>query len=415
MKAGIFLVGTELLNGATIDTNSIYIAEELNKYGIEIEFKMTVRDVMDEIVKALKYAKKNVDLVILTGGLGPTDDDITKEAMAKFLKKKLVVDEKEKKELLKKYKAYKNPNKTNFKEVEKPEGAISFKNDVGMAPAVYVDGLVAFPGFPNELKNMFPKFLKYYVKENNLKSQIYIKDIITYGIGESVLETTVKDLFTEGDIFYEFLVKDYGTLIRLQTKIENKKNVAKIVKKLYNRISEFIIGEDNDRIENTIYECLNSGEKPLTISTAESCTGGMIASKLIEVPGISENFIEGIVSYSNEAKIKRLKVKKETLEKYGAVSEEVAREMLAGLNTDIGISTTGIAGPGGGTKDKPVGLVYIGIKVKDEVKIFKRELKGDRNKIRQRAMMHALYNLLKILKWKGTVKGNDNRWEIKEK
>ena len=398
MKAGIFLVGTELLNGATIDTNSIYIAEELNKYGIEIEFKMTVRDVMDEIVKALKYAKKNVDLVILTGGLGPTDDDITKEAMAKFLKKKLVVDEKEKKELLKKYKSYKNPNKTNFKEVEKPEGAISFKNDVGMAPAVYVDGLVAFPGFPNELKNMFPKFLKYYVKENNLKSQIYIKDIITYGIGESVLETTVKDLFTEGDIFYEFLVKDYGTLIRLQTKIENKKNVAKIVKKLYNRISEFIIGEDDDRIENTIYECLNSGEKPLTISTAESCTGGMIASKLIEVPGISTNFIEGIVSYSNEAKIKRLKVKKETLEKYGAVSEEVAREMLAGLKTDIGISTTGIAGPGGGTKDKPVGLVYIGIKVKDEVKIFRRELKGDRNKIRQRAMMHALYNLLKILK-----------------
>lgn len=397
MKAGIFLVGTELLNGATIDTNSIYIAEELNKYGIEIEFKMTVRDVMSEITKALTYAKKNVDLVILTGGLGPTDDDITKEAMAKFLKKKLVVDEKEKKELLKKYKAYKNPNKTNFKEVEKPEGAVSFKNDVGMAPAVYIDGMVAFPGFPNELKNMFPKFLKYYVKENNLKSQIYIKDIITYGIGESVLETTVKDLFTEGDIFYEFLVKDYGTLIRLQTKIENKKNVAKIVKKLYNRISEFIIGEDDDRIENTIYECLNSGEKPLTISTAESCTGGMIASKLIEVPGISTNFIEGIVSYSNEAKIKRLKVKKETLEKYGAVSEEVAREMLAGLKTDVGISTTGIAGPDGGTKDKPVGLVYIGIKVKDEVKVFRRELKGDRNKIRQRAMMHALYNLLKIL------------------
>ena len=398
MKAGIFLVGTKLLNGATIDTNSIYIAEELNKYGIEIEFKMTVRDVMDEIVKALKYAKKNVDLVILTGGLGPTDDDITKEAMAKFLKKKLVVDEKEKNELLKKYKAYKNPNKTNFKEVEKPEGAISFKNDVGMAPAVYVDGLVAFPGFPNELKNMFPKFLKYYVKENNLKTQIYIKDIITYGIGESTLENTVKDLFTEEGIFYEFLVKDYGTLIRLQTSSENKKNVEKIVKKLYNRISEFIIGEDNDRIENTIYECLNSGKKPLTISTAESCTGGMIASKLIEVPGISENFIESIVSYSNEAKIKRLKVKKETLEKYGAVSEEVAREMLAGLKTDVAISTTGIAGPGGGTKEKPVGLVYIGIRVKDEVKIFRRELKGDRNKIRQRAMMHALYNLLKILK-----------------
>ena len=398
MRVEIVSVGTELLLGDIVNTNTAYLSKELAALGLAVYRQTTVGDNRERLLKTLDIAFSENDTVIITGGLGPTDDDITKEAMAKFLKKKLVVDEKEKQELLKKYKAYKNPNKTNFKEVEKPEGAISFKNDVGMAPAVYVDGLVAFPGFPNELKNMFPKFLKYYVKENNLKSQIYIKDIITYGIGESVLETTVKDLFTEGDIFYEFLVKDYGTLIRLQTKIENKKNVAKIVKKLYNRISEFIIGEDDERIENTIFECLNSGEKTLTISTAESCTGGMIASKLIEVPGISENFIESIVSYSNEAKIKRLKVKKETLEKYGAVSEEVAREMLAGLNTDIGISTTGIAGPDGGTKNKPVGLVYIGIKVKDEVKIFRRELKGDRNKIRQRAMMHALYNLLKILK-----------------
>lgn len=397
MKAGIFLVGTELLNGATIDTNSIYIAEELNKYGIEIEFKMTVRDVIDEITKALTYAKKNVDLIILTGGLGPTDDDLTKEAIAKFLNKKLLIDEKEKQELLKKYSSRGNLNKTNFKEVEKPEGAISFGNDVGMAPAIYVDGMVAFPGFPNELKNMFPKFLEYYVKEYNLKSQIYIKDIITYGIGESTLETEVKDLFTEKNIFYEFLVKDYGTLIRLQTKIENKKNVEKIVKKLYNRISDFIIGEDEDRIENSIYRYLNSREQPLSISTAESCTGGMIASKLIEVPGISTNFMEGIVSYSNEAKIERLKVKKETIEKYGAVSEEVAKEMLKGLKTDIAISTTGIAGPEGATKNKPIGLVYIGIKVNSNIKIFKKELKGDRNKIRQSAMMHALYNLLKIL------------------
>lgn len=123
----------------------------------------------------------------------------------------------------------------------------------------------------------------------------------------------------------------------------------------------------------------------------------MIASKLIEVPGISTNFMEGIVSYSNEAKIERLKVKKETIEKYGAVSEEVAKEMLKGLKTDIAISTTGIAGPEGATKNKPIGLVYIGIKVNSNIKIFKKELKGDRNKIRQSAMMHALYNLLKIL------------------
>lgn len=397
MKAAILLIGTELLNGAMIDTNSIYIAEQLNKYGIEIEYKIMVRDVIDEIEKTLTFAKKNVDLIITTGGLGPTDDDITKEAIAKFLKKKLVVDEVEKKELIKKYKDRKIEKKTNFKEVEKPEGAISFKNDVGMAPAVYLDGIVAFPGFPNELKNMFPKFLKFYAKENNLKSKIYIKDIITCGIGESILEDTVKDLFTEENIFYEFLVKEYGTLIRLQTKIENKKKVEKIVKKLYNRIADFIIGEDEERVETSIFKYLIAQNKPLTISTAESCTGGMIASKLVDVSGISSSFKEGIVCYSNEAKIKRLKVKEETLMKYGAVSEEVAREMLKGLKTDVAIATTGIAGPNGGTVEKPVGLVYIAVRVGKDVEVIRKEFKGERNKIRQRATLFALYKLQKML------------------
>lgn len=397
MKAAILLIGTELLNGGMIDTNSIYIAEQLNRYGIEIEYKMMVRDVISEIKKALTFAKKNVDLIITTGGLGPTDDDITKEAIAKFLKKKLIIDEKEKKELMAKYKERKLDMKI-FKEVEKPEGAISFKNDVGMAPAVYIDGIVAFPGFPNELKNMLPKFLKFYAKENNLKSEIYIKDVITCGIGESILENTVKDLFTEKNIFYEFLVKDYGTLIRLQTKIENKKNVEKIVKKLYNKIADFIIGEDEDRVENLIFNYLTSQKEILTISTAESCTGGMIASKLVDVSGISSSFMEGIVCYSNEAKIKRLNVKKETLEKYGAVSEETAREMLLGLKTDVAIATTGVAGPNGGTIEKPVGLVYIGVRVGKEIEIIRKEFKGERNKIRQRTTLFAMYSLLKMLR-----------------
>lgn len=397
MKAAILLIGTELLNGGMIDTNSIYIAEQLNRYGIEIEYKMMVRDVISEIKKALTFAKKNVDLIITTGGLGPTDDDITKEAIAKFLKKKLIIDEKEKKELMAKYKERKL-NMKIFKEVEKPEGAISFKNDVGMAPAVYIDGIVAFPGFPNELKNMLPKFLKFYAKENNLKSEIYIKDVITCGIGESILENTVKDLFTEKNIFYEFLVKDYGTLIRLQTKIENKKNVEKIVKKLYNKIADFIIGEDEDRVENLIFNYLTSQKEILTISTAESCTGGMIASKLVDVSGISSSFMEGIVCYSNEAKIKRLNVKKETLEKYGAVSEETAREMLLGLKTDVAIATTGVAGPNGGTIEKPVGLVYIGVRVGKEIEIIRKEFKGERNKIRQRTTLFAMYSLLKMLR-----------------
>lgn len=401
MKAAILLIGTELLNGGMIDTNSIYIAEQLNQYGIEIEYKMMVRDVISEMEKAFEFAKKNVDLIITTGGLGPTDDDITKEAIAKFLKKDLIIDEEEKTELIKKYNERKIEKKTNFKEIEKPEGAISFKNDVGMAPAVYIDGIVAFPGFPNELKNMFPKFLKFFAEENNLKSKIYIKDIITCGIGESQLEETVKDLFVEKDIFYEFLVKDYGTLIRLQTRIENKKKVEKITKKLYNKIADFIIGEDSDRVETQIFKYLannkNKNSQILSISTAESCTGGMIASKLIDVSGISSFFKEGIVCYSNESKIERLAVKKETLIQYGAVSEEVAREMLEGLKTDLGIATTGIAGPNGGTKEKPVGLVYIAVKLGEHIEIIRKEFKGERNKIRQRATLFALYRMQKML------------------
>ncbi|MBS9776270.1 MAG: competence/damage-inducible protein A [Fusobacterium sp.] len=397
MKAGIILIGTELLNGAMIDTNSIYIAEQLNKIGVEIEFKMFARDVEEEIIKVLDYAKKNVDLIITTGGLGPTDDDITKESIAKFLNKKMIVDEEELKELTKKYSERKlNLTKSNIKEIKKPEGAISFKNDVGMAPATFIDNIASFPGFPNELKNMFPKFLKYFSEKNNLKSKIYIKDIITYGMGESMLEETVKDIFTEEDIFYEFLVKDYGILIRLQTKIENKKKVEKIQKKLYNRISDFIIGEDTDRLENKIFGYLK--EKKLTISTVESCTGGMIASKLVGVSGISSYFKEGLVTYSNISKIERLGVSEEILKKYGAVSQEVAKEMLKNLQTDIGISVTGIAGPNGGTEEKPVGLVYIGIKLNDKIEVTKKIFKGERNRIRQRTMMYSLYLLFKNLK-----------------
>lgn len=397
MKVAVILVGTELLNGGMLDTNSIYIAQELNKYGMEMEFKITVRDFKDEIYRAIDYCKKNVDLIIMSGELGPTIDDITKDVIADYVKKTLIVDPEELEELKEKFKrggyTFTNINK---KEVEKPQGAITFKNDVGMAPAVYIDDIVAFPGVPKELYNMLPKFLNWYAKEKNLlDDEIYIKDLITYGIAESLLDEAVREFFTEDGIYYEFLVKDYGILIRLQSKMSEKNKVEKIIKKIYNKIGEFIFGEDNDRLEKKVVELIK--EKNLTISTAESCTGGMLASKLIDVSGVSENFYEGIVSYSNEAKMKRLGVSKETLEKYGAVSEETAREMLMGLHTDIGLATTGIAGPNGGTEEKPVGLVYMGIKIKNKIYIEKKIFKGDRNKVRERTVSHTLFKLIKIL------------------
>lgn len=397
MKVGVILVGTELLNGGMLDTNSLYIAEELNKYGLEMKFKITVRDFRDEIYSAIDYCKKNVDLIIISGGLGPTLDDITKEVIAEYVKKPLVVDDDELEELKEKFERAGLKFKTlNVKEVEKPEGAVTFKNDVGMAPAVYIDDIVAFPGVPKELYNMLPKFLDWYVKEKKiLDDEIYIKDLITYGIAESLLDEAVREFFTEEGIYYEFLVKDYGILIRLQSKMSNKNKVEKIVKKIYNKIGEFIFGEDNDRLEKKVVELLK--KLNMNISTAESCTGGMLASKLIDVPGISEVFYEGVVSYSNEAKINRLGVRKEILDKYGAVSEEVAKEMVMGLTTDVALSTTGIAGPDGGSEEKPVGLVYMGIRIKDKIYVEKRVFRGDRNKVRERTVSHTLFTLIKIL------------------
>lgn len=397
MKVGVILVGTELLNGGMLDTNSLYIAEELNKYGLEMKFKITVRDFRDEIYSAIDYCKKNVDLIIISGGLGPTLDDITKEVIAEYVKKPLIVDDDELEELKEKFERAGLKFKTlNVKEVEKPKGAITFKNDVGMAPAVYIDDIVAFPGVPKELYNMLPKFLDWYVKEKKiLDDEIYIKDLITYGIAESLLYEAVREFFTEEGIYYEFLVKDYGILIRLQSKMSNKNKVEKIVKKIYNKIGEFIFGEDNDRLEKKVVELLK--KLNMNISTAESCTGGMLASKLIDVPGISEVFYEGVVSYSNEAKINRLGVRKEILDKYGAVSEEVAKEMVMGLTTDVALSTTGIAGPDGGSEEKPVGLVYMGIRIKDKIYVEKRVFRGDRNKVRERTVSHTLFTLIKIL------------------
>lgn len=396
MKAACILVGTELLNGAMVDTNSIYMAEELNKVGIELPYKMIVRDIKEEIIDAIQYFHSRVDIIIMSGGLGPTLDDITKDAIADFLGKKLIVDPEELKVLHQKFASRGLPIlEMNIKEVEKPEGAISFENSVGMAPAIYIDKIAAFPGVPRELYDMFPKFLSYFIKEKNWKHKIYIKDIITYGIPESVLENRVKDCFQEEGIFYEFLVKNYGILIRMQADAMKKNKVEKIKEKIYNIIGDFIIGEDSVKIEEKIVQYLK--EKQWKISLAESCTGGLIADHFVRLAGVSEVFYEGIVSYDNEAKKKRLGVQKQTLDNDGAVSENTAREMLLGLSTEVAISTTGIAGPGGGSNEKPVGLVYIGIRVLDKTYVIKKIFHGNRQQIRQRTVLEALVSLFQIL------------------
>jgi nicotinamide-nucleotide amidase len=397
MDATIILVGTELLNGMTVDTNSIYMAEELNKYGIEIRHKLVVGDNIRDILEAIEYGNSRSDLVILSGGLGPTMDDLTKSAISEFLNVDLVVDREDYLDLKKKYDSYNLVlEDKNMREAEKPYGSKTIINDVGMCKGIYIDKIVAFPGVPRELYNLFPKFLKLLVSQGKLKKNIYIKDILVWGIPESLLETKVIHLFELKGIHYEFLVKDYGIIIRMQTTTTNKFDVDKITSNLYKIIGENIIGEDDERLETLIYKYLK--DKKYHISLAESCTGGLIASKFIEVDGISSVFKEGIVCYSNESKQTRLKVKKETLDLHGAVSYETCEEMLSGLDTDVKIAITGIAGPNGGTKEKPVGTVYIGVVVGKEKYIKKYLFNGNREKIRRLTMMRAMFEVLKILK-----------------
>jgi len=391
------MIGTELLNGVTLDTNSLFIAKELNKVGIRIDFKLTVGDSLIKIIEAIEFAKNKSDLVILSGGLGSTDDDLTKEAIAKFLNKKMTVDKNELIEIKEKFRRLNIEFlKKNYKEVEKPEGAISVKNDVGMAPAFFIDGIAAFPGVPKELYNMFPKFLKYYVdKYCENVDPIYIKDIVVSGIPESILEEKIKEFFIEPNIEYEFLVKDYGIIVRMQTLESFKNTVEKIKEKIYNSIGKYIITEDEEKIEEKVFELLKI--KNYTLSVAESCTGGMLSSTIVGISGISEFFKEGLVTYSNESKIDRLNVDKNIIKRYGAVSKEVAEAMVYGLKTEVAISTTGVAGPKGGTKDKPVGLVYVGVKVKDRIKSFEFKFTGDRERIRRKTVLHSLFELYKML------------------
>lgn len=397
MDATIILVGTELLSGMTVDTNSIYIAEELNKYGIEIKHKLVVGDNIKDIVEAIQYGNSKSDLVILSGGLGPTMDDLTKLAISEFLNLDLVVDKEDYIDLKGKYDSYNLIlEEKNLREAEKPCGSQTIINDVGMCKGIYIDKIAAFPGVPRELYNLFPKFLKLLVSEKKLEENIYIKDILVWGIPESVLETKVIHLFKLKGIHYEFLVKDYGIIIRLQTISTSKLIVDKITTSLYEVLGENIIGEDVERLETSIYSYLK--DKRYQISLAESCTGGMIASKFIEVDGISSVFKEGIVCYSNESKQERLGVHKETLDLHGAVSHETCNEMLDGLTTDVKIAVTGIAGPNGGTEEKPVGTVYIGTAVGGKKYIKKHFFNGNREKIRRNTMMRAMFEVLKILK-----------------
>jgi len=408
MKAEIIAIGTEILLGDIINSNAQYLAQELAALGIDMYYQQVVGDNEKRIVHAFDEAYNRSDIIITTGGLGPTDDDLTKEVAAKYFNKELLEDE----ESIKKIKGYfkfreRKMTENNLKQGLIPEGAIIINNNNGTAPGVIIEEnnkiMIILPGPPKEMKPMFEQTVKPYLQKK-ADSVLVSKMIKILGIGESAVADELKDLMdAQTNPTIAPYAKEVGVMLRVTAKADNEEAAIKLITpiedKIKERLGDNVYATEDISIEDVVARLLI--ERNFTISIAESCTGGMIASTLINYPGISEVLLEGAVTYSNEAKHNRLGVKNETLDKYGAVSEETAREMAIGIaktaGTDVSIVTTGIAGPGGGTEEKPVGLVYVGVYVQGEVTIQRCIFNGNRSRIRLQTTMTGLDMLRRIL------------------
>lgn len=403
MKAEIIAVGTEILLGDIVNTNAQFLAKELAKLGIEVYHQSVVGDNEERILEAFERAFKESDIVITSGGLGPTPDDLTKEMAAKYFGKELVPHEESLKMLEQYFKAYgREVTEGNRKQAYFPKDAIILDNPNGTAPGAIIKGddnkvIIVLPGPPREIIPMFTEKVVPYLKQST-NSMLYSKVLRIFGIGEGHMTDKISDILkSQTNPTVAPYAKEVDVTLRITAKAKDEEEAKILIEPMENKIRE-ILGEDiygegeNTTLEEVVAKLLL--EKNLTIATAESCTGGMLASRLINYPGISEVLMEGAVTYSNEAKMRRLGVKKHTLDTYGAVSEETAREMAEGIareaGTNIGISTTGIAGPGGGTEEKPVGLVYIGLSINGNTKVKKFILNGNRERIRVRTVMNAL-------------------------
>lgn len=400
MKAEILAVGTEILLGDIVNTNAHYLANRLKELGIFVYYQGVVGDNTKRLIDELDLAFKRSDLVITTGGLGPTKDDLTKEAAAEYFNRKLILNEEE----LKKIEGYfKRRNvlvtENNKKQALIPEGAIVLVNPNGTAPGCIIeqDGkiLVILPGPPNEMKAMYDKTVLPYL-EKKQECTLVSKTLRMIGIPEGTMADRVASYLDLENPTVAPYAKDYDVILRITAKGKDidagRKILEPVERELRGILNEYIYGEDEDTIESVLGTYLVKNN--IKISTAESCTGGLLAGKIINYPGISEVFGEGYITYSNEAKIKNLGVSEETLTKFGAVSKETAIEMAEGAasvsGTNLAISTTGIAGPTGGTPDKIVGLVYIGIYYNGITKYKELRLSGDRQRVRNRAVNEAL-------------------------
>lgn len=402
MRVSLLAVGNEVVTGKIIGTNFRDISMRLRALDLEVVEHISVRDCINEIKDAYSYAFKKCDVIICTGGLGPTVDDLTREALAEYFNVDMVINQGIVDDIVLYFKKTdRDMPENNKKQAMFPIDAIVIPNHNGTAPGVIYTKdnktLVLLPGPPKEMIPMLEESVIPKLKKKGV-NKIYKKTYQLMGIGESHAERLIKDLY---DKFNNTEIAPYASVGKIDYILQskNEEELEEASNLFENILNEYIVGSIDKNIEDKVVELLIQND--LTISTAESCTGGMIASKIVNVPNASKVFKESFVTYSNESKTKRLGVREKSLEKYGAVSEVVAKEMAEGVkkvtNSSIGISVTGIAGPTGGTKEKPIGLVYMAISDENDTKVYRNIFSGNRNKVRLRATQLMYYYLYKKL------------------
>lgn len=403
MIVELISVGTELLLGNIVNTNARFLAEKCALLGLSMYNQVVVGDNRERLADAVKTALSRSDLVILTGGLGPTEDDLTKETCAEAMGYGLVEDAHTRARIEEYFKnsIFKEIPDNNWKQAMVPEGAIVLDNNNGTAPGLILekDGkrAVLLPGPPNEMIPLFQGQVEPYLQK--LRPELIVSRMVKIcGKGESQVEDELLDLIDkQTNPTIATYAKTGEVHVRVTASAPNEETAERLIKPVVKEIKRrfgmavYSIREE-ETLEMAVVRLLKKYD--LTVATAESCTGGLVAGRIVNVPGASDVFREGFITYSNKAKRKHLDVSKNTIKKYGAVSKETAREMAVGgvfaTDSDICVAITGLAGPGGGTQEKPVGLVYMACCLGDNVTVEKYQFKGNREKIREQSVVRAL-------------------------
>ncbi len=402
MTAEIICVGTELLLGNIVNTNAAFLSEKLAYLGINCYFQTVVGDNRDRLLSVINTALSRADILIFSGGLGPTEDDLTKETVAEALGKKLIRDKWAEQEIAD-YFALRGriPTDNNWKQADVIEGCEVLYNKNGTAPGILVSEgektVILLPGPPLELKSMFTDSVMPRLQQK-CGQVFYSETVKIVGPGESSVETQILDMLnTQENPTIAPYAKTGEVHLRVTARAKDEKEArektAPVVEELYRRFGNAVYTTDADEtLEMALTKLLI--KKKYTMTTAESCTGGMIAARMVNAPGVSAVLKSGFITYANEAKEELLGVSHDTLEKFGAVSRETAKEMAEGAakaaHTDTAVAVTGIAGPDGGTRKKPVGLVYIGVNVRGNVEVREYHFSGSRQKIRESVTAAAL-------------------------